>query len=61
MNIDAYCLPDLPPQPIVTQTNDINRSKNAIQLDPRTSLNNKFVTSIDRQQFLTGKFECLFF
>ncbi|CAF3567379.1 unnamed protein product [Rotaria sp. Silwood1] len=67
MDIDAYCLPDLPvesrPQPNSTQKkqkiDNINRSKSAQQLQhtpiitKRSLTKNNFIqSSIDRQQFL---------
>jgi hypothetical protein len=68
MDIDAYCLPDLPSKPILTQTkqqiDDRNReNKSATQFRQQISLNNEFVKSMDRQQqfILTEKLECWFF
>jgi hypothetical protein len=65
MDIDDYCLSDLPLQPIITQTNekidDINRNESDRQFNSQISLNKKSTISIDTQQLLTEKFECLFF
>lgn len=64
MDIDAYYLPDLPPQPIVKQQiDDTNRqNKNDEQFTRQISVNNEFVKLIDKQkQLLTAKFECSLF
>lgn len=52
MNIDNYCLSDLPKKQI-DQTN-------ITQFTKQISLNNDFVKTINRKQILTTKFECLF-
>jgi len=64
MDIDAYCLPDLPPKTILKQQiDDTNhQNKNDKQFTRRISVNNELVKLTGRQkQLLTAKFECLFF
>lgn len=55
MDIDDYCLSDLPKQEIIRRSHT-----NLTQLPQQISLNNDFVKTLNRQEIITTKFECLF-